>query len=43
MPHGSQPERGCDYCADEQNMHYGHVDQIASSESHRTVLIRCPR
>jgi hypothetical protein len=44
MPVGdSQPERGCDYCADAQNMHYGHVEQIASSELRRTVLIRCPR
>jgi hypothetical protein len=36
-------ERGCDYCADDQNMFFGHVEQIASSERARTILLRCPR
>jgi hypothetical protein len=44
MPDGtSRSQRGCDYCADSQNMDFGHVVQIGSSQSRRTVLIRCPR
>lgn len=34
---------GCDYCRDDQNRLYGHVTQIASSETTRMILIRCPR
>ena len=34
---------GCDYCADQQNFHYGHVTQIASSDSLRRILLKCPR
>jgi hypothetical protein len=36
-------DRGCDYCADEQNMGYGHVTQIGSDEARGTLLLRCPR
>ena len=36
-------ERGCDYCSNDDNMYYGHVEQIASSEVTRTLLLRCPR
>ena len=35
-------DRGCDYCRDDQNMHYGHVEQVASNED-RGVLLRCPQ
>jgi hypothetical protein len=34
---------GCEYCADDQNRWFGHVEQIASSEERRMILIRCPR
>ncbi len=34
-------ERGCDYCRADSNMLNGHVEQVASSEAHRTVLLRC--
>ena len=36
-------EFGCEYCADEQNFHYGHLSQIADSELRRRILLRCPR
>jgi len=36
-------DRGCDYCADDQNMFYGHVEQVASNEERRTILLCCPR
>jgi hypothetical protein len=39
----SVSERGCDYCADDANMYYGHVEQIGSSEALRKLLLRCPR
>lgn len=35
--------RGCGYCAEDSNMFFGHVDQIASSEASHTLLLRCPR
>jgi len=34
---------GCDYCADTQNRLYGHVEQIASSDTTGSLLLRCPR
>jgi hypothetical protein len=34
---------GCDYCASDDNMYYGHVEQVASSEPTQTLLLRCPR
>ena len=34
---------GCEYCADDQNRWFGHVEQVASSEERRMILIRCPR
>jgi hypothetical protein len=36
-------DRGCEFCADETNLLYGHVPQVGSSEGRRTVLLRCPR
>jgi hypothetical protein len=35
-------DRGCDYCLDDQNMYYGNVEQVASSED-KGVLLRCPQ
>jgi hypothetical protein len=35
--------RGCDYCADDQNIFFGHIEQVASSEQSQTILLRCPR
>jgi hypothetical protein len=34
--------RGCGYCADDQNMFFGHVQQVSSSEQRGTLLVRCP-
>lgn len=34
-------ERGCDYCRDDQNLHFGHVVPVASDED-KGVLLRCP-
>ena len=34
--------RGSDYCRDDGNMYYGHVEQIASSEDRDSLLLRCP-
>lgn len=39
---GCVADRGCSYCADEANMYFGHVQQIASDERSRTLLLRCP-
>ena len=36
-------ERGCEYCADDSNMYFGRVSQIASDEDNRTLLLQCPR
>jgi hypothetical protein len=36
-------ERGCDYCADDEAMYFGHVRQIGSSDSRRKLLLGCPR
>lgn len=36
-------ERGCDYCADDANMYFGHLEQIASDEGRQTLLLGCPR
>jgi hypothetical protein len=36
-------EFGCDYCADAQNFHYGHVEQIGWNELTQMILLRCPR
>ena len=35
-------QRGCEYCLDDRNMKFGHVEQIASSEQ-RGLLLRCPQ
>jgi len=42
MPNALDRDRGCDYCADDDNMLYGHVEQIASSDERRALLLRCP-
>jgi len=34
-------DRGCDFCRDDQNMHFGYVEQVASNED-KGVLLRCP-
>ena len=39
---GSVDDRGCDYCRDDQNMHFGRVEQVASNDD-RGVLLRCPQ
>ena len=36
-------DRGCDYCADDANMYFGHVEQVASNEAAQMLLLRCPR
>ena len=36
-------DRGCEYCADDGNMYFGHVEQIGSSELLGKLLLRCPR
>jgi hypothetical protein len=36
-------DRGCDYCASDDNMYLGHVEQIASDERTLQLLLRCPR
>jgi hypothetical protein len=33
---------GCDYCRDDDNRWYGHVTQVASDETTRLILLRCP-
>lgn len=35
-------DRGCAYCRDDQNMHFGHVEQVAANED-KGVLLLCPR
>jgi hypothetical protein len=35
-------ERGCDFCLDDQNMHFGHVEEVAS-DTVRGLLLRCPK
>ena len=39
----ADPDRGCEYCADDANLYFGHVEQIAGDEANRTLLLRCPR
>jgi hypothetical protein len=34
---------GCEYCADEQTFHYGHLSQIGSDEKRCRILLQCPR
>lgn len=34
--------RGCDFCRDDQNMRFGHVEQVSSNED-KGLLLRCPR
>jgi hypothetical protein len=34
---------GCDYCADDANRLYGHVDQIGTHADLSLLLLRCPR
>jgi hypothetical protein len=36
-------DRGCEFCADDRNMFYGHVEQVASNDVLGTLLLRCPR
>jgi uncharacterized C2H2 Zn-finger protein len=36
-------DRGREYCAADDNMCFGHVEQIGSSDSLRKILLRCPR
>jgi hypothetical protein len=33
---------GCEYCADEDNRSFGHLDQLCD-ESGGVVVLRCPR
>jgi hypothetical protein len=33
---------GCDFCADAQNRHYGHLERLAVDEDAGTILLRCP-
>lgn len=42
-PDQAHPDRGCEYCADDANMFLGHVQQVASDEASRTLLLHCPR
>jgi hypothetical protein len=35
-------ERGCDFCRDDQNMYFGHLEQVAASDDHG-ILLRCPQ
>jgi hypothetical protein len=39
----AERDRGCEYCADDANMFFGHVEQVASNEATRRLLMRCPR
>lgn len=34
---------GCEYCADDHNRQYGHVQQIGYSDETGRILLRCPR
>jgi hypothetical protein len=36
-------EYGCDYCADDDNRSFGHVQQVASDEDRGFILLQCPR
>jgi hypothetical protein len=33
---------GCEYCAEDQNRFFGHVEQIADDEEREMILILCP-
>jgi hypothetical protein len=33
---------GCGYCRDPRNRHNGRIARIASDDTSRTILIRCP-
>ena len=35
-------DRGCEFCADDANMHFGHVKQVAEDDL-RGALLQCPR
>jgi DNA-directed RNA polymerase subunit M/transcription elongation factor TFIIS len=43
FPSQQSAERGCGYCASDDNMFYGHVKQIGSDDVTRTLLLRCPQ
>jgi hypothetical protein len=34
---------GCDYCLDDQNRWYGHVEQVGTHATESLLLLRCPR
>jgi hypothetical protein len=34
---------GCEYCADDHNRWFGHVEQVAAADDRQMILIRCPR
>jgi hypothetical protein len=34
---------GCDYCRDDSNRFFGHLDQIGSSEERWMILLRRPK
>ena len=36
-------EFGCDYCADDLNRWFGHLEQLGSDEGRQVILLRCPR
>ena len=36
-------ERGCEYCRDDSNMLFGHVEQIGTNDELGCLLLRCPR
>ena len=39
----SNASRGCEFCAEPGNLYFGHVTQLASNASRRSVLLQCPR
>jgi len=34
---------GCEYCADDGNLLFGHATQVATDEERGFILLRCPR
>lgn len=42
-PASAEVAFGCDFCRDDQNRLFGHLDQIDSDERRRMFLLQCPR
>ncbi len=40
VPAENRGDRGCGYCASDENMFFGHVTQISSSERTQMLLLR---